>query len=152
MKLGIESYRRILKTLIRLDDSAHKIALSFAVGVYIAVSPFFGIHTILAIVVSLIFRLNKISTIAGSWVNMPWSAPFVYYFEYKLGCLITGVHARFHLKPFTLEHYLESGRNAFWSIFIGSVITGVVLSIVFYFIVRYLIELYRRRKYVSTKG
>ncbi len=119
---------------------------------YIAASPFFGIHTILAIVISILFNLNKLATIIGSWVNMPWTAPVVYYVEYKIGSFLLGVHAHFKLKPFTLQHYLESGKKAFLSIFTGSIIIGVISSIIFYFIVKYLIELYRRRKHDTPKG
>ncbi len=152
MRLNLISYRDLIKTIAHLDDSPHKIALSFAVGVYIAASPFFGIHTILAIVLSIIFGLNKLATITGSWVNMPWTAPIIYYIEYRIGAFFLGKDPHFNLKPFTIQHYLESGKNAFLSIFIGSIIVGIILSIIFYFIIKYLVELYRRRKHVSTKG
>ena len=151
MKFGISSYRELLKSLVKLDDSAKKLAVSFAVGVYISVSPFFGIHTILAIVLSVIFKLNKVSTIAGSWVNLPWTIPFVYYSEYKMGEFLLGRNIDFSLQPYTIEHYLKSGSKVFLSIFIGSVIEGVLFGVIFYFLLKYLIETYRRRKSVSFK-
>ncbi len=152
MKFSISSYREVLKTIIKLDDTPEKLALSFAVGVYISVSPFFGIHTILIIIISVLFGLNKVAAIAGSWVNMPWTVPIVYYSEYKIGAFLLNKNIRFSLKPFTIEHYLKSGSDAFWAIFIGSVIEGILFGIIFYFLLKYLIVTYRRRKNVSAKG
>ncbi len=151
MKFNISSYRQTLKAIVSFDDTPEKLALSFAVGVYISVSPFFGIHTILAIILSLLFKLNKISTIAGSWINMPWTIPFVYYAEYKIGEFLLDKNIRFNVKPFTIEHYLRSGSDAFLAIFIGSVVVGIFFGVIFYFLLKYLIIIRRRRMNVSTK-
>ncbi len=152
MKFSINSYRQIVREIIYLNDEPKKLSLSFAVGVFISVSPFLGIHTILAITLSILFKLNKLSTIAGSWINMPWTMPFIYYTEYKIGTFLLNKDFNFDIRPFTLHHYLKESPGAFLSIFIGSIIIGLLLGIIFYFLLKYIIEIYRRKKNVSTKG
>ncbi len=151
MKLNV-NYRELIKTLINLDDTPHRLSLAFSLGVLISLSPFFGLHTIIAIALAFVFKLNKVSLIIGSWVNTPWSAPFVYYAEYRLGALILDINANFSIKPFTIEHYISGGYEVFLAVFTGSVIIGLIFSIIFYFLVKYIIEKYKRRSDVSFKG
>ncbi len=148
--MHIVDYRKVLKNLLSLDDSPHKIALSFALGVYISISPFLGLHTILAIVLSFVFRLNKVATITGSWMNNPWTLAPVYYADFKLGSFILNGDATFNIRPFTLEHYLNSGKGVFLDIFVGSVFVGLVASTLSYFALKFALE--KGKKHVSYKG
>ncbi len=144
------NYKEVIKKILSLDDSPHKIALSFAVGVYISISPFLGFHTLLAILLSLIFKLNKVATITGSWINNPWTLAPVYYADLKIGCFVLNNEVNFNIRPFTLEHYLNSGKYVFFDILVGSIILGVAVSTVTYFVLRFILE--RRRKNVSYQG
>ncbi len=144
-----KNYKKVLKNLLSLDDSPHKIALSFAVGVYISISPFLGFHTILAIVLSFIFKLNKVATITGSWMNNPWTLAPVYYADFKLGSFLLNSNATFNIRPFTLEHYLNSGKGVFFDIFVGSVFVGLAVSTLSYFALKLVLE--KRKKRVSYK-
>ncbi len=74
-----------IRAVLHLDDAPWRIALGLAVGVFISCTPFYGFHTLMAIVVALLFRLNKVATITGSWFNLPWFAPFVYAVSLKVG-------------------------------------------------------------------
>ncbi|OLC36207.1 MAG: hypothetical protein AUH81_08470 [Candidatus Rokubacteria bacterium 13_1_40CM_4_69_5] len=77
-----------LRAVLHLDDPPARIALALAVGVFISCSPFWGLQTILSIVVASIFRLNRAATITGTWINLPWFAPFVYGAALKIGGLL----------------------------------------------------------------
>lgn len=74
-----------LRPLLRLEDEPWRIALSLAVGVFISFTPFWGLQTILSFVVAAVFRLNQAATLAGTWMNLPWFAPFVYAGALALG-------------------------------------------------------------------
>ena len=67
-----------LGALVRLDDPPWRIALALAVGVFISFTPFWGVQTLLALLVAALFRLSKTATVTGAWLNLPWFAPFVY--------------------------------------------------------------------------
>lgn len=71
--------------VFHLDEEPSRLAAGMAVGVFIGVTPFFFLHTILAWLVAFLFRLNKAATVTGAWINLPWFAPFVYAFSLALG-------------------------------------------------------------------
>lgn len=80
-----------LKAVCRLRDEPWKIALGLAVGVFISCTPFYGLHTLMAIGAAFALRINKLSTITGAWLNLPWFAPFVYAMSLKVGeFILTG--------------------------------------------------------------
>ena len=74
-----------LRPLLHLEDDSWRIALSLAVGVFISVTPFWGLQTILSLLVATVFGLNKAATVTGAWINLPWFAPFVCAGALKLG-------------------------------------------------------------------
>jgi uncharacterized protein (DUF2062 family) len=77
-----------LAALLALDDSPWRVALALAVGVFISFTPLWGFQTLLALLVATLCRLNRAVTVAGTWLNLPWFAPFVYAGALKLGSVI----------------------------------------------------------------
>ncbi len=78
-------FRERLTSVLHLDEEPSRLATGMAVGVFIGVTPLYGLHTLLALAAASLFRLNKAATITGAWLNLPWFAPFVYGFSLKLG-------------------------------------------------------------------
>jgi len=78
-------WRQWMATLVSLDESPWRMALALAVGVFISFTPFWGFQTLLAILIASVARLNLALTIAGTWLNLPWFAPFVYAGAVKIG-------------------------------------------------------------------
>lgn len=74
-----------LTALLPHDEKPWKVALALAVGVFISFTPFWGFQTLLALAVAWISGLNRAMTLAGTWINLPWFAPFVYAGAVKLG-------------------------------------------------------------------
>lgn len=73
-----QQWRHWLATLVSMDESPWRMALALAVGVFISFTPFWGFQTLLALLIATVARLNLTLTIAGTWLNLPWFAPFVY--------------------------------------------------------------------------
>lgn len=63
--------RATLRRLLAIDDPPERTALAFSIGVFIAFSPFLGIHTIMATALAFIFRFNKIAIYTGTFINNP---------------------------------------------------------------------------------
>ncbi|HCE69082.1 MAG TPA: DUF2062 domain-containing protein, partial [Geobacter sp.] len=61
--INIEKLKQQFKKILSLDAHPGHIATGFAAGVFISFTPFFGLHTPLAIAVAFIFRLNKLTCI-----------------------------------------------------------------------------------------
>jgi uncharacterized protein (DUF2062 family) len=81
-------WRDRLAGLLQLDESPWRTALALAVGVFISFTPFWGFQTLLALVIATVCRLNRAVTVTGTWLNLPWFAPFVYGGALKLGALM----------------------------------------------------------------
>jgi uncharacterized protein (DUF2062 family) len=76
------------RELLRLDDPPGRLAVALAVGVFISCTPFWGLQTVLSVVVASVFGLNRAVTITGTWLNLPWFAPFIYGAAIKIGLLV----------------------------------------------------------------
>jgi uncharacterized protein (DUF2062 family) len=70
------------------EDRPWRVALALSVGVFISFTPFYGVQTILALVVATLCRLNRFVTVTGTWMNLPWFAPFIYAGAIKLGTVL----------------------------------------------------------------
>jgi uncharacterized protein (DUF2062 family) len=81
-------WRARLGALFQLDDSPWRTALALALGVFISFTPFWGFQTLTALLLATICRLNHGVTVLGTWLNLPWFAPFVYAGAVKLGALL----------------------------------------------------------------
>jgi len=77
-----------LAALLPHDESPWRVALALAVGVFISFTPFWGFQTLLALLVAWLGRLNRAVTLAGTWINLPWFAPFVYAGALKIGAAL----------------------------------------------------------------
>ncbi len=77
-----------LRALLHLDDPPWRLALALAVGVFISCTPLYGVQTVLALVVATVCRLNKAATVLGTWINLPWFAPFLYAAALKIGAWV----------------------------------------------------------------
>src|SRR5687767_8921158 len=64
--------RSTFRRLLALDDPPERTALAFSIGVFIAFSPFLGLHTILATTIAFLFRFNKVAIYAGTFINNPF--------------------------------------------------------------------------------
>ena len=67
-----------IRHLLHVDETPHELAKAFAAGVFVAFTPFLGLHTAIILVVAWAFRLNKLAALTGTFVNNPWTIAFVY--------------------------------------------------------------------------
>ena len=77
-----------LAALLPHEESPWRTALALAVGVFLSFTPFWGFQTLLALLLATVLRLNRAVTVAGTWLNLPWFAPFVYAGAVKLGAFM----------------------------------------------------------------
>lgn len=121
--------------LLKLNNSPPEIALGISVGVFIAILPVYGLHTILAIIAAvLIKRVNKIAILIGTNISTVFTFPFITWGGYNLGRLILGNHyPPLQWQAFKYFSY-KTILNFYYPLFIGSLIMGLVLTTLFYFI------------------
>jgi uncharacterized protein (DUF2062 family) len=84
---------KALQSLLHLEDPPQRTALAFATGVFIAFSPFLGLHTLIAIAIAFALRLNRVAVLAGAWINF-WALVPCYMFGTFIGTRLLSVRSR----------------------------------------------------------
>ena len=69
----------------RDSQNPRRLAFSVALGVFWGVTPFWGLHTILALLSAFILRLNTPGVLFGTLVSNPWFAPFLIFVSLEFG-------------------------------------------------------------------
>jgi uncharacterized protein (DUF2062 family) len=86
-KNGILS--KLYAVLFKSNDSAQRISLGFGLGVFLGVFP--GTGPAAALLLALVFRLNKASALAGSLLTNTWISIVALILATKTGSAILGI-------------------------------------------------------------
>lgn len=82
----IQKIKKFFATLLLKEPSPRKLAMAFSMGVYIAISPFVGFHTLMSILASWLFSLNFFVVFTvNAIINNPWTMVPVYATDYVCG-------------------------------------------------------------------
>jgi glycosyltransferase involved in cell wall biosynthesis len=123
--------------IIKSEEPAHKKAAAIALGVFIGISPFWGLHTLLVFSLAAIFRLNKVIAFLFSNISIPPLIPFIIYGSYQMGSLVSGNGWDWKLN---MENFDSSAEifQGLWQYILGSFalagLAALVIWIIFYFL------------------
>jgi uncharacterized protein (DUF2062 family) len=125
----LESYvRKFLAPLLkeRLDPGRAAAAVFF--GIFIGILPIYGLQTLAAVGVALLFRLNKPLTVAGTFISNPLLLPFIIFSSVELGCLLRrGSFQRLDLTTLAATRG-HINKEEFFIWVIGSVALGILVG------------------------
>lgn len=152
-------FRANFRRLLALDDPPERTALAFSIGVFIAFSPFLGLHTVMATLIAFLFRFNKIAIYTGTFINNPFLTlvPIIVA-SYAIGAFVLGRPLRIppeglsllkdpHLLTASYYHRVfEESWGIVWPFAIGGTVLSVVCSLVAYPVTSSLLRAHRRRK------
>ena len=101
------------------------ITAGFGAGIAIAFIPL-PVHTIVAVLAALYWRLNLPVTLASTWVVNPFTVVPIFYGAYRLGALL--LHHPSHYFAFSLSwRWLEHGLGPRWKPFLlGCLVSAIV--------------------------
>lgn len=177
--LSLQAFREAIRHLLHLEDTPKRIALAFAIGVFIAFTPPTGLHAVLALLLAWILGLNKVIMVLGTFVNNPWTLVPIYATSLWIGVHLYGEHRIppmdwSSVMPGNLIHHFEDagaqGKGLFGALgstavyfgrqfrsyllpfAIGTVVLGLVASVVAYFIVHSAIVEYRKLRAHAHRG
>ncbi len=71
------AFARLRYFLFQQKTGTVNLSVAVAIGVFIGMTPFYGLHTVLAIALAWAFRLNMGVTILATQVSNPLFAPFL---------------------------------------------------------------------------
>ncbi|MDI3464482.1 MAG: hypothetical protein OJF50_003303 [Nitrospira sp.] len=87
---GHRSFRALLRQMLHLQESPQRTALAFALGVFIAFSPAYGLHTAMVVLCTWLFGLNFLALFTGALINNPWTIIPILGATYWTGALLLG--------------------------------------------------------------
>ena len=110
--------KRLFKENILESDGNNKSkALSIALGIFIGVSPFWGFHTVLALSLATVFKLNKFLTFVFSQISLAPFIPFIIGISMFFGSFFVEGKTDFSHQELNLEmvkHNLLIRRGKFY--------------------------------------
>jgi uncharacterized protein len=135
--------RAWIDKLLHTHDTPDRTARAFALGVFFGFSPFLGLHTVLALLLAFVLRLNRVAVLIGVYSNLPWILPAYYTLATVAGAALI----RADVPPGRLGPLRETvGAAAWgevrllasmlaplaWSFVIGSTLAALTLALIAY--------------------
>ncbi len=153
-------FRDKFRTIFKVKDTPHRIALAFAIGVFMGISPLLGLHYIGGIFIAWLLRLNRLVAIVGVSVNNPWTIVPISSFSVWVGAKLIGIEQvlpEVDWKNIGLVNIIKklADRDNFLyavkqlmplikSFFVGSFIICTLSAIASYFFIQVLASRYRK--------
>ncbi|HNX51483.1 MAG TPA: DUF2062 domain-containing protein [Thermoanaerobaculaceae bacterium] len=116
MKAIYERIRARLRNTFGAKEPPSRVAAALALGITISFSPFQGLHTVIALLLAFVLRLNKPDVLLGTVIVNPWTLPVYFPAACWLGSRLTGIPVpHFALpSPGELLHRLASPTLEPW--------------------------------------
>jgi uncharacterized protein (DUF2062 family) len=148
------------RTILEVKDTPHRIALAFAIGVFLGISPFLGLHYIGGFAIAWLVGLNKLVTLVGVSVNNPWTIVPISSFCVWIGAKLIGIKQILPevewesitlmniLGKFSDFHNFIEMVKQLWpliaSFFVGSLLIGSISAVASYFIIQIIMARYKK--------
>ncbi|PIP27981.1 MAG: hypothetical protein COX29_03720 [Candidatus Moranbacteria bacterium CG23_combo_of_CG06-09_8_20_14_all_35_22] len=146
--------KTFFKKFFLIDDTPHKVAAGAALGIFLGIIPG-GILT--AIVIAWIIRVNRLSAVAGVLATNFWTSILIMPFAVKLGSWIFGVEMQELIVNFNQTYPLAFKQffsetiilKLLLPLSVGFIIIAGAISLVFYFLIYFLLK-YKKINFKQT--
>ena len=133
--------------LLRLRGNSTAVAKGLAIGVFAGCFPFFGLQSLIGIVLATICRGSRVAAVAATWISNPLTYVPIFVFNYKIGKLLLGTDDAtlppLDMKSFTA--FKELGSTFAITLLVGSFVVGIILAIITYFYSLAILKRWRAR-------
>ena len=143
------SFRAMRQRILTLPGHPREIAAGLAIGVFVGMTPTIPLQSLLAIVLCFLLKQSKLAAFMGTWVSNPLTLPVIYYCDYEVGRIMTGVERpSLLLADFSLQRMVDLGFHIVYPLLIGGLFVGLLAAIPAYIISR---KILHSRKPVKKK-
>ena len=158
--------------LKRIPDTPHKISLGMSCGIFASFTPLFGLHFLIAGLLSYLMRANVLASLIGTFVGNPITFPIITVFNLKLGEWILGsseyssddggkvfegfldfiflIYKSFFTEGSIGENNVPRMNEFLNGVFIpyslGGLILGIFIAVISYFLLRPLVATYQKKR------
>ena len=151
-RIAKATLRKWTRLLLHTHDSPERTSFAFALGVFVAfLPPVPWFHTVFALLLAFVFRLNRVAIIVGTYTNTPFTMAPLVILETSLGVSLLGEGdiPELTLRQFrTYQGWKDAAAELtplIRPLLLGSVLLGILAAAIAYFAALGLIGVYRRR-------
>ena len=143
--LSMESLRQRLAQILHLQETPHRTALAFAIGVFIAFAPHYLFHTASVVFCAWAFRLNYLAVFLGSLINNPWTLIPILAASLYTGFFLVGKSpsTTVEWEQLTMNNIFDMLSPYLIPFIIGACTLAVLASLLAYPVMRWTISRYR---------
>jgi len=159
-KPWLRQYRHLLsrwwRSVLVVQDTPHRVAWGFAIGMFIGWLPIVSIQMVVAAVLAWLLRGNVVASLPPVWITNPVTMVPIYYLCNQTGALVAGKAVSLHKVRSVISEVaqmdpLAALRFVFTELFdvvvatfIGGAILGVLAAIPCYVLVKMTVTSYQR--------
>lgn len=130
--------RRLYERFIMIRGEPREVALGFALGIFVGMTPTVGVQMPIAIFFAALFQWSKLSAAIGVWISNPLTVPIIYGVTYITGAKLLNLDPVFNtpLSPTwsTLKLMLQKAPQALGAMTVGGALLGIPLAIIGYYL------------------
>ncbi len=142
--------RTASQRFLSIRGQPRDIALGFAFGLFVGITPFLGLHTAMAVFFAAVFKWSKIAAAMGVWICNPVTAPIIYAVAYLIGSKLTGISIVGEaMGEFSFDAFVKMLMQApeiLWALTIGGAILGLPIAVIGYYLSFSVIQKYQAAK------
>jgi uncharacterized protein (DUF2062 family) len=143
----ITPLRKAYYRFLKIRGNPREIALGFALGLFVGMSPFMGLHMAIAVPLAALFKWNKFSAALSVWISNPLSAPVIYGITYYVGKKVLFIANGYQLPTeFSLDaliYTLQKAPGIIGILTVGGIVVGLPVAAVGYYFALKAITEYR---------
>ena len=123
--------RKFILWIWKQDGSPAQRARGIAVGVFSGCFPFFGLQSLLGLMLASLFKGNHLLAVAGTWISNPFTYIPLYWLNFKIGSFLLGEGTLVNRSFLTLnkQELWEGGWLFSIRLLIGSTLVGSILGL-----------------------
>ncbi len=118
--IKLQKYR-----ITKIKDFPESVAIGIAWGAAVSFTPLLGFHLIICYLGTWLMRGNLIAATVGTIIGNPWTFPFIFYLDYKIGTTIYFNSVENY--EFKVSFFIENFRDLFYPTLFGSVPIALVI-------------------------
>ena len=141
--------RKVYERFVKIRGKPREIALGFALGIFIGMTPTMGIQMPIAVLFAAMLKWSKISAAFGVWITNPITSPFIYGITYLVGAKLLGLKSILtvpdDLNWSIVKEILINAPVILGALTVGGIIVGLPLAILSYYLSYAAVNKYQQR-------
>ena len=120
--------------ITKIKDFPESVAVGMAWGVAVSFTPLLGFHLIICYLGTWLMKGNLIAATVGTVIGNPWTFPFIFYLDYKIGTTI--FLNRIDYYEFKISFLVENFESLFYPTLLGSIPLALIMWFLTFYICR----------------